>query len=72
MTRGAYAGLVIAALLFSWVGFAMLVVLIAVGWMLYWRRAKRWTPPKPTSAEAQQAEARLSSMRQNEQTGGLG
>jgi len=62
----------IAALVFSWVGFTVLVVLIALGWMLYWRRAKRWASPKPTSPEAQQAEALLWSKRQNDQTGGLG
>jgi uncharacterized iron-regulated membrane protein len=62
----------ISALVFSWVGFAVLVVLIALGWTLYWRRAKHWAPTKPSTPEAQQAEARLWSKRQNEQTGGLG
>jgi hypothetical protein len=62
----------ISALMFSWVGFAVVVGLMALGWVLYWRRAKRWASTKPTSPEAQQAEALLWSQRQNEQTGGLG
>ena len=49
-----------------------MVVLIALGWMVYWRRAKHWAPTKPSTPEAQEAEARLWSTRQNEQTGGLG
>jgi uncharacterized iron-regulated membrane protein len=62
----------ISALVFSWVGFAALVVLIGIGWMVYWRRAKHWAPTKPSTPEAEQAEARLWSTRQNDQTGGLG
>ena len=59
MTCGAYAGFVIAALLFSWAGFGALVVFVIVAWILLIRRYRRWTPTEGSSPESKQAQARL-------------
>jgi hypothetical protein len=50
----------------SWV-LVGIIAALAIGWLLYLRSIRRWKDTEPTSAEGQQAQARLWSTRSMDQ-----